>query len=159
MCLVLLCGGDKSTQRADIKRAKELAAGLQQASPSRSDPIAWQPPPRPSLSIRPSTSPIPRIKSSFSATPWPRGNAAYIANALGTIARARGMSEVARGAGVTREALYKSLTEKGDPKLTTFMSVLRTMKIQLTARPEPAGQSRKTGRTRSRRPTRPSRAA
>lgn len=87
------------------------------------------------------------------------GNAAYIANALGTIARARGMSDVARGAGVTREALYKSLTEKGDPKLTTFMSVLRTMKIQLTARPEPAGKSRKIGRTRSRRPARPSRAA
>ena len=34
------------------------------------------------------------------------GNAAYIANALGTIARARGMTEVAREAGVTREALY-----------------------------------------------------
>jgi len=87
------------------------------------------------------------------------GNAAYIANALGTIARARGMSDVARGAGVTREALYKSLTKKGDPKLTTFMSVLRTMKIQLTARPEPTGQARKTSRTGSRRPARTSRAA
>lgn len=87
------------------------------------------------------------------------GNAAYIANALGTIARARGMSDVARGAGVTREALYKSLTEKGDPKLTTFMSVLRTMKIQLTARPEPPDRSRKIRRTRSRRPARASRAA
>lgn len=64
------------------------------------------------------------------------GDAAYIANALGTIVRARGMSEVARGAGVTREALYKSLTAKGDPKLTTFMNVLKTMKLQLTARPE-----------------------
>jgi len=46
------------------------------------------------------------------------GNTAYIANALGTIARARGMSGVARGAGVTREALYKSLNKKGDPNLT-----------------------------------------
>jgi probable addiction module antidote protein len=81
------------------------------------------------------------------------GNAAYIANALGTIARARGMSGVARGAGVTREALYKSLNEKGDPKLTTFMSV-KTMKIQLTARPEPAGRARKVRRTRTRRPAR-----
>jgi len=87
------------------------------------------------------------------------GNAAYIANALGTIARARGMSDVARGAGVTREALYKSLTEKGDPKLTTVMSVLRTMKIQLTARAEPGGRVRKAGRTRSKRTTRTSRAA
>lgn len=78
------------------------------------------------------------------------GDAAYIANALGTIVRARGMSEVARGAGVTREALYKSLTLKGDPKLTTFMSVLKTMKLQLTARPEAT-----TGRVR--RITRPGR--
>jgi len=51
------------------------------------------------------------------------------------------MSDVARGAGVTREALYKSLNKKGDPKLTTFMGVLKTMKIQLTARPEPTGHS------------------
>ena len=87
------------------------------------------------------------------------GNAAYIANALGTIARARGMSEVARGAGVTREALYKSLTGTGDPKLTTFMSVLRTMKIQLTARPAPAGRSSKIGRMGTKRRARAPRAA
>lgn len=87
------------------------------------------------------------------------GNAAYIANALGTIARARGMSAVARGAGVTREALYKSLNEKGDPKLTTFISVLKTMKIQLTARPEPTDRAHKVGRAKGRRPARASRAA
>ena len=58
------------------------------------------------------------------------GNAAYIANALGTIARARGMSDVARGAGVTREALYKSLTEKGDPKLTTFMGTSKNSSVR-----------------------------
>lgn len=84
------------------------------------------------------------------------GDTAYIANALGTIARARGMSGVARGAGVSREALYKSLTKKGDPKLTTFMSVLKTMKIQLTARPEPP---HKASRPKTRRPARVSRAA
>ena len=66
------------------------------------------------------------------------GDAAYIANALGTIARARGMSEVARGAGVTREALYKSLTKSGDPKLTTFVSVLRTLMLDLTVWPSTA---------------------
>ena len=63
------------------------------------------------------------------------GDAAYVANALGTIARARGMSNVARGAGVTREALYKSLNKKGDPRLTTVMKILKTLKIELTARP------------------------
>lgn len=87
------------------------------------------------------------------------GNAAYIANALGTIARARGMSGVARGAGVTREALYKSLNKKGDPKLTTFMSVLKTMNIRLTARPEPTGRARKGSRMKTRGAARVSSAA
>jgi probable addiction module antidote protein len=59
------------------------------------------------------------------------GDAGYIANALGVIARARGMSEVARGAGVTREALYKALAKGGDPKLSTTIGVLRTLGFRL----------------------------
>ena len=62
------------------------------------------------------------------------GNAAYIANALGIIARARGMTEVAREAGVTREALYKSLSQEGDPRLTTLLGVARALGVTLTAR-------------------------
>jgi probable addiction module antidote protein len=61
------------------------------------------------------------------------GNAAYVAQALGVIARARGMTEVAREAGVTREALYKSLSEEGDPRLTTLLGVLRALGVTLTA--------------------------
>ena len=80
------------------------------------------------------------------------GDVAYIANALGTIARAHGMSEVARSAGVTREALYKSLTKSGDPKLTTFVSVLRTLKLDLKALPSTAtGRPMKIARARNRR--------
>ena len=55
------------------------------------------------------------------------GDAGYIANALGVIARAQGMSQVARDAGVTREALYKGLTTTGDPKLSTVVGVLKTL--------------------------------
>ena len=62
------------------------------------------------------------------------GNASYIADALGVIARARGMTEVAREAGVTREALYKSLSEEGDPRLTTLLGVARALGVTLTAR-------------------------
>lgn len=61
------------------------------------------------------------------------GDAPYIAQALGVIARARGMSEVAREAGVTREALYKSLSEDGDPRLTTVMGVARALGLTLSA--------------------------
>jgi|SRR6187401_1213877 probable addiction module antidote protein len=78
------------------------------------------------------------------------GDTVYIANALGTIARARGMSEVARGAGVTREALYKSLTPKGDPKLSTLLGVLRTLDLKLTARPAKVRAARRRKATRTR---------
>jgi probable addiction module antidote protein len=61
------------------------------------------------------------------------GSAAYIADTLGVIERARGMTEVAREAGVTREALYKSLSEDGDPRLTTLLGVARALGVTLTA--------------------------
>jgi len=66
------------------------------------------------------------------------GDAGYVAQALGVIARARGMTEVARSAGVTREALYKALSEQGDPRLTTLLGVARALGVTLTARIEPA---------------------
>lgn len=59
------------------------------------------------------------------------GHAGYLANALGTIARARGMAQVARAAGVTREALYKSLSEDGDPRLSTLLGVIKALKLKL----------------------------
>ena len=60
------------------------------------------------------------------------GSAAYVAEALGIIARARGMTEVAPEAGVTREALYKSLRDEGDPRLTTVLGVLRALGVTLS---------------------------
>jgi len=67
------------------------------------------------------------------------GDAGYVAQALGVIARARGMSEVAREAGVTREALYRALSEDGDPRLTTLLGVARALGVTLTAHVEPIG--------------------
>ena len=66
------------------------------------------------------------------------GDAAAVAAALGIIARARGMTEVAREAGVTRVALYKSLSEKGDPRLTTLLGVMRALGVRLSAEIKPA---------------------
>ena len=59
------------------------------------------------------------------------GDAGYIATALGVIARAQGMAEVAHEAGVTREALYKSLSASGDPRLTTLIGVTRALGIKV----------------------------
>ena len=56
----------------------------------------------------------------------------YLAIALGTIARAKGMSAVAKEAGVTREALYKALSADGDPRLSTLFGVVRALGLKLT---------------------------
>lgn len=67
------------------------------------------------------------------------GDPAYIANALGIVARARGMSTIAREAGVTREALYKALSPTGDPRLSTLLGVVRALGVTLKAEPAKAG--------------------
>jgi len=92
------------------------------------------------------------------------GNAGYIANALGVIARARGMAEVARGAGVTREALYKTLSGTGDPKLTTLLGVIKSLGFSLSAqavhrRTKSAQRHRPPPTSRRRRPPALSRGA
>jgi probable addiction module antidote protein len=61
------------------------------------------------------------------------GDAGYIAAALGVIARAKGMTQVAKDAGVTREALYKALSAEGDPKLSTLLGVMKALNFELHA--------------------------
>jgi probable addiction module antidote protein len=63
------------------------------------------------------------------------GDVAYIAHALGVIARARGMTNIAREAGVTREALYKALSQDGDPKLSTLLGVTKALGVKLKVTP------------------------
>ena len=61
------------------------------------------------------------------------GDLDEIKHALGVVARARGMTAIARDAGVTREALYKALSDKGDPKFSTLLGVVKAlgMKFEL----------------------------
>ena len=63
------------------------------------------------------------------------GDTAYLADALGIIARARGMTDTAAKAGVTREALYKALSPTGDPKLSTLLGVLRALGLRMRLEP------------------------
>lgn len=53
--------------------------------------------------------------------------------ALGVVARAHGMTRVARDAGVTLEALYKTLSAEGDPRLSTLLGVMKALNITLRA--------------------------
>jgi probable addiction module antidote protein len=63
------------------------------------------------------------------------GDADFVRDALGIVARARGMGEIARGAGLNRESLYRALGETGNPEFSTIMRVLRAMGLTLSARP------------------------
>lgn len=56
---------------------------------------------------------------------------AFIAKALGTIARARGMSQVARDAGVSRESLYRALSGNGNPEFGTILKVVKALGLKL----------------------------
>ena len=60
-------------------------------------------------------------------------DAAGIARALGDIARAKGMSQVARDAGLSRESLYKALSENGNPSFDTVLKVAKALGLQLHA--------------------------
>jgi probable addiction module antidote protein len=60
---------------------------------------------------------------------------AFVADALGVLARARGMSEVAREAGVSRESLYRALSADGNPEFATVLKVMRALGLQLLAAP------------------------
>ena len=60
------------------------------------------------------------------------GDVAFLAKALGDVARARGMTRVAKEAGVTRESLYRSLSPAGNPELATVLRVARSLGVRLS---------------------------
>lgn len=60
-------------------------------------------------------------------------DAAGIARALGDIARAKGMAQVAKDAGLSRESLYRALSAKGNPSLATVLKVAKVLGVRLHA--------------------------
>lgn len=63
------------------------------------------------------------------------GDPAVIAAAIGDVARARGMSQVAKEAGLSRENLYRALGEGGNPEFGTILKVIRAIGYDLTVVP------------------------
>jgi len=60
-------------------------------------------------------------------------DAAFIAKALGTIARAKGMTQLAKETGLGRESLYKALSGEGNPSFATILKVMNALGIKLHA--------------------------
>ncbi len=63
------------------------------------------------------------------------GDPHIVAAALGDIARAKGMTQVARDAGLGRESLYKALSPEGNPEFATILKVVSALGLQLHATP------------------------
>lgn len=61
------------------------------------------------------------------------GDPKLVVQALGTIAKARGMSQIARDTGLGRESLYKALSPEGNPEFATVMKVVKALGMQLHA--------------------------
>jgi len=60
---------------------------------------------------------------------------ALFAHALGQVARAKGMTQLARETGLAREALYRALSADGNPELATVMKVMKALSLHLSAEP------------------------
>ena len=74
------------------------------------------------------------------------GEADFVRDALGLVARARGMGEIAKIAGLNRESLYKALGETGNPEFRTVMRIIRALGLTLSARLTATGRTSKRRR-------------
>ena len=64
-------------------------------------------------------------------------DASYIAHALGVVARAKGMTQIAKDTGLSREQLYRSFSTNGNPTLKTTIAVMKALGIELMAKTHP----------------------
>ncbi len=63
------------------------------------------------------------------------GDAAYIAKAMGVVARAKGMTALSRETGLSREQLYRSFSEEGNPTLKTMLAVMSALGVDMAVKP------------------------
>jgi probable addiction module antidote protein len=121
--VILLAGGDKSTQSKDIETALQLASKLEEDDMT--------------LKLRKWDS-VEYLKTEEEMALYLEAcieeagdDAAFIAKALGTIARARGMSQLAKDTGLGRESLYKALSGDGNPSFATILKVTHALGFKL----------------------------
>jgi probable addiction module antidote protein len=89
----------------------------------------------------------PERQAAYITAAFETGDPAFVRDALGIVARARGMAEVARNAELNRESLYKALSDTGNPEFSTVMRVVQALGLTLSA--QPAKRRRATRRRRA----------
>ena len=70
----------------------------------------------------------------FMAEAFQTNDVGYISHALGVVARAKGMAQIASQTGLSREQLYRSFSEKGNPTLKTTLAVMKALGVELTTK-------------------------
>lgn len=75
----------------------------------------------------------PEAQADFLSQALATGDLSEVSNALGIVARAHGMTDVARSAGLGRESLYKALSEGGKPEFGTVLKVMSALGLKLAA--------------------------
>ena len=126
MIVVLLAGGDKRTQGQDIETALRLARNLQVDAMTKTVTSPYDV----AEHLRTPEEMAAYLEASMDEAD---GDAASIAKALGDIARAKGMSQVASDAGLSRESLYKALSGDRNPSLDTVLRVVGALGLKLRA--------------------------
>ena len=144
--LLMLGGGDKASQAQDIGRALKMAAALRAPANSGKRKTENE---KMSRTLNAKVAKRLGIRR-FDASEYLHGEAdisAYLeavlaeddprllAAALGDVARARGMTQLARETGLSREALYRALSTDGNPELVTVTKVLRALGLRLSIQP------------------------
>ena len=123
--LIILNGGDKDSQARDIAKTKRMAKELDDGTESS---------PYDSADLIETEEDI----LMYLEIAMEGNDPARIARALGTVARSKGMTEIAKKTGLGRQALYTALSENGNPTLETLMAVLNALGLELTVRKKAA---------------------
>jgi probable addiction module antidote protein len=77
----------------------------------------------------------PEAAAEYLAAAFESGDASVISDALGVIARAKGMTQLAKETGLSRQSLYRSLSADGHPEISTVLKVLHAIGVTLTPTP------------------------
>jgi len=126
--VILLAGGNKSTQSKDIKTALELARKILEVEMGKIKLHKWDS----AEHLKTDEEMVLYLEACLEEA---GDDAAFIAKALGTIARAKGMTQLAKETGLGRESLYKALSGEGNPSFATILKVTTALGIKLHAQP------------------------
>ena len=77
----------------------------------------------------------PEAMAAYLEAAFEDGDPQVITHALGNVARAKGITQVAKDAGITRAGLYKALSSDGDPRLTTLLGVFKSLGLAVSVHP------------------------